>query len=120
MSKTISVTKIFNFEMAHQLDTCFTEKCKSVHGHGYRAEVTLSGDLNEDGMVMDFGLLKEIVKPIIDIFDHNFLTTETFGGINPTSENIAQFLFDEIGKKTILLKKIKLWETEKSFVEIEW
>ncbi len=72
----IRVTKIFFFESAHALHA-YDGKCKNIHGHSYKLLVTVSGQTLDDaqhvknGMVMDFGDLKRIVKKeIVDVFDH--------------------------------------------------
>lgn len=119
MPKIVSVTKIFKFEMAHQLNGCYSQECKNIHGHGYKLEITFSGPLNEDGMVMDFKLVKEIVQPIVDHFDHSFQTTETLG-YNPTAENMADDIFKQIRKKCVLLKSIRLWETDTCFIDVSY
>lgn len=112
-----SVTKIFRFEMAHQLSNSYSKECKNIHGHSYSLWVTFSGDIQKNGMIMDFKKMKEIVQPVVDHFDHSFLTTETFG-MNPTAENMAHFIFDTIREKTPLLSGIKLWETDTCYTEI--
>ena len=72
----IRITKEFVFDMAHALSN-YDGKCKNIHGHTYKLFVTLIGIPCEDcsspknGMVLDFGDLKNIVKiPIVDVFDH--------------------------------------------------
>jgi len=112
-----SVTKVFSFEMAHQLTDCYSNECKNIHGHSYKMEVTFSGDIQKDGMIMDFKRMKEIVQPIVDEFDHTFMTKERFG-VNPTAENMASHVFNVIRGKTPLLTKIRLWETENCCAEV--
>ncbi len=117
MIKT-TVTKIFKFEAGHQLSECFDESCKHQHGHGYKCEVTLEGPVDPiTGMVMDFKMLKEIVKPIIDEYDHKFFTTESYGK-NPTAENFANDIFWKIREKTLLVTKVRLWETDSGYVTV--
>jgi 6-pyruvoyltetrahydropterin/6-carboxytetrahydropterin synthase len=72
----IRVTKRFHFEMAHTLYE-YDGLCRNIHGHSYNLEVTLIGEPRKepnhpkDGMVMDFGELKKMVKAeIVDRFDH--------------------------------------------------
>lgn len=114
------ITKIFRFEMAHQLIDSYSDECKNIHGHSYKLEVTLEGDRNpKTGMIIDFKELKEIVQPIIDDFDHSFLTVENYG-MNPTAENMAYDIFKLLRERTPLLKKIRLWETNNSYVEVEY
>lgn len=112
-------TKIFKFEMGHVLNEAYSIECQRPHGHGYTLEVTFDGNLNSMGVVMDFKEIKELVNPIIEKFDHQFLTIENFGK-NPTAENIAQTIFSEIREKTHKLVRVKLWETDTCFVEISY
>lgn len=114
-----SVTKIFKFEMAHQLDSCYAGECKNIHGHSYKLEVTFDGELNKDGMVMDFKEMKEIVQPLVDHFDHSFITKDDFN-MNPTAENMAKYIFDKIRQCTILIKKVRLWETDSCYAEVSY
>lgn len=75
------ISKEFKFEMAHKLSTSYTPKCKNVHGHSYKAVVTLlskTSSFNTEGefVVLDFTLLKEILDPYINVLDHNFMIHE--------------------------------------------
>lgn len=115
-----SVTKIMKFEMGHQLENCYSEECKSPHGHGYRLECTFEGDINPvSGMVMDFKQIKEILEPIIAEYDHKFLTVSTYGK-NPTAENMALDIFQAIRLQTLMITKVQLWETDTGFVEVTY
>lgn len=72
------ISKEFKFEMAHKLSSSYTCKCRNVHGHSYKAVVTLqskteSFDMEGEFVVLDFTLLKEILDPYIKKLDHNFL-----------------------------------------------
>ena len=68
----MKITKIYNFEGSHVVRNCTSHRCShSVHGHSYKVEVEFEGKyLDNAGMLIDFGLLKEYVKPFIDTFDH--------------------------------------------------
>jgi 6-pyruvoyltetrahydropterin/6-carboxytetrahydropterin synthase len=115
-----SVTKIFRFEMAHQLVDCYSDECKNIHGHSYKLEVTFEGQVDKDtGMIIDFKQLKEIVQPIVDELDHSFLTVENYG-VNPTAEHMAMGIFNEIRKKSHMIKRIRLWETDTCYVEVSY
>ena len=79
MSQIIRITKQFKMEMAHALHG-YDGLCKNIHGHSYKLWVTLRGAVKDeaghkkDGMVLDFSLLKQMVKPlIIDKFDHSLV-----------------------------------------------
>ena len=80
---TIRLTKEFNFEASHALDG-YDGKCKNIHGHSYKLVVTIKGKPIEDesnpkqGMVMDFGDLKQIINAsILNEFDHALILNET-------------------------------------------
>ena len=118
------VKKIFTFEMAHQLVSCYSEDCQNIHGHSYKLEVSVRGkELNQDGMLIDFKLLKERVNLLVDQWDHCFMAnTEVkqqiniagkvflFAG-NTTAENMAEYAYWFL--KTLIpdIKRINLWET---------
>lgn len=119
-AKTIKVTKIFTFDSAHKLDD-YEGKCRHLHGHTYKLEVTLQGALSGNGMVFDFSLLKKVVtEKVINQLDHKYLN-EIFD-FNPTSENIAIWVFEQIADNikttSCWLEGIRLWETATSFVEL--
>ena len=114
----ISVTKIVRFETAHVLDTAYSKECTQCHGHSYILEATFSGSLNKDGMVIDLKKIKEWLQPIIEQYDHTLITSDNFGK-NPTAENMAIDIMWTLAQKTNLISKIKLWETNSGYVEIE-
>jgi 6-pyruvoyltetrahydropterin/6-carboxytetrahydropterin synthase len=136
--KTASVTKAFYFCAGHQLPG-HLGKCKNVHGHNYKAEVTVEGNIINQ-MVMDYGDLKKLVKPIIEEFDHGFFVSpETpkwlisglqednmkvyFLGERATTEAIAYELLALVTKKfpdSIFKVSIKLWESESSFAVVSY
>ena len=118
--KMITITKIFKFEASHLLPI-HQGKCKNLHGHSYKLEVTVGAkQLNEQDMVMDFGDLKEIVnKEIINKLDHQHLNQFY---INPTAENMVIDFFNKIndglfGFNFVFLDSIRLWETDTCFAE---
>lgn len=126
MVKT-TITKIFTFDSAHSLPG-HKGKCAQIHGHTYRLEVTVSRkksnlDLNgsSDGMVMDFGDLKEIVNTqIINKVDHKMLNDVY--DFRTTSENLAGHFYKTLAAHLIPLgvavEKIRLWESASSYVEV--
>jgi 6-pyruvoyltetrahydropterin/6-carboxytetrahydropterin synthase len=143
MNQKVRVTKEFDFEMAHAL-WGYDGLCKNVHGHSYKLFVTVIGtpimdesDVKE-GMVIDFGDLKRIVKPmIVDKFDHSVVLNKKapveylknlspmFDRIHlldyqPTCENMVVDFAMQIKEKlpeNIELVSIKLYETATSFAE---
>lgn len=124
----IKVTKRFTFDAAHFLPN-HKGKCASMHGHTYRLEVTVvseNGKLiesgSDEGMVIDFSDLKAIVKAeVIDKVDHKVLN-EVFP-FRTTAENIASHIFsiltDKLQPLGVKVAKIKLWETQDSYAEVE-
>ena len=137
----IRITKEFKFEMAHALHG-YNGLCKNIHGHSYRLWVTIKGEVRnekahvKDGMVMDFAVLKEIVKPeIIDKYDHSLVLNANsphasidlsafekvfYLPYQPTSENLVMdfaALIESKMPKRITLCKVVLSETATSFAE---
>ncbi|AKB51353.1 Queuosine biosynthesis QueD, PTPS-I [Methanosarcina barkeri str. Wiesmoor] len=85
---------VTHFAAAHQLKMV-AKKCENLHGHNWKVEVCVAGEkLNEAGVLVDFGELKQKVSEIVTRLDHNFLNElEYFNDSNPpSSENIAQYI----------------------------
>ncbi|GAH14237.1 unnamed protein product [marine sediment metagenome] len=97
-----SVTKCFEFEMGHILSESYDEDCQQPHGHSYKLEVTFSGPVQENGVIVDFKKMNQIITPIVKRFDHTFLSPQTFGR-NPTAENMALNIFHSIEEITTLM-----------------
>ncbi|MFC1655463.1 6-carboxytetrahydropterin synthase QueD [Patescibacteria group bacterium] len=108
------VTKKFKFDAAHFL-TNYHGKCEKLHGHTYKLQVTVEGDVKEDGMVMDFVELKKIVNErVISKLDHSSLN-DTIE--NPSAENIAIWIWNRLKDiSEAKLYEVKVWETATSFV----
>jgi 6-pyruvoyltetrahydropterin/6-carboxytetrahydropterin synthase len=93
---TFSIMRTYRFEAAHFLPLVpDTHKCKRVHGHNYRIDVTVSGPLDERGFVLDFFELDAKVSPLVEQLDHRCLN-EIEGIENPTAEIIAKWFADGI------------------------
>ena len=96
--------------------------CKRMHGHNWLVEAEVQGDnTNEIGMVIDFKDIKNNLKEIISMLDHQFLNDlEPFINENPTAENISKYIYKELSNNintdNIKVSKIKLWETSNSAV----
>ena len=140
----IRITKKFSFETGHALYG-YDGKCKNVHGHSYKLDVTVIGEPISDeknvklGMVIDFGDLKKIVKQeVVDVFDHATVFNKNTPHVDlakeledrghtvilvdyqPTSENMIQDFAAKIQKrlpKHIKLFSLRLQETETSYAE---
>lgn len=85
------------FSAAHLLRG-YSGKCGRFHGHNWEVEVFVRGNcLDKAGMVIDFGMLKDVVRKVLNKFDHSdLLELPEFTHDNPTSENIARVLFHAI------------------------
>ena len=107
----MKLDKEFTFEAAHKLPLVpIDHKCFQLHGHSFKARVYVQGSVNEMGWVIDFAELKSICKPWIEILDHSFLN-EINGLENPTSENIAMWLWDRLIVKLPQLSAVEIMET---------
>jgi len=106
------------FSAAHYLKD-YPGKCANVHGHNYRVQVTVEGEpLDQLGMVVEFEVIKQALKPWMDKFDHGFLNEiPPFDMVNPSAENLAKFFYDEvaraIGESTARVCCVRVFETEK-------
>jgi len=104
------------FASAHNLRN-YKGSCETLHGHNWKVDITVETDsLDEIGLALDFNLLKEKTNEIIEGLDHIYLNEhEAFKEKNPSSENIARYIFD--GLKATLddgvkVKKVTIWETD--------
>lgn len=96
------VTKGFTFDAAHAL-TQYYGKCENLHGHTYRLEVTVEGPVHDNGMVVDFVLLKRVVKKhVLSKLDHQNLN-DHFD--NPSAELIAMWIWNRLVDLEGLLKE---------------
>ncbi|MDQ3679626.1 MAG: 6-carboxytetrahydropterin synthase QueD [Actinomycetota bacterium] len=109
------VTRAFVFEAAHQLPW-HPGKCRRLHGHNYRFEVTIEGPLDENGVVLDFDELQEVVqRKVVDRYDHQYLNDLMD---NPTAELIAGEVWKRIEAAGLQVVRLRLWETPDSSVEL--
>lgn len=116
---TITVRAEFN--SAHKLRG-YKGKCESLHGHNWTVEVAVSAHkLNKIGMVMDFTVLKKEIIKILEQLDHKYLNElPPFKKINPTSENIAKFIYDGIRRmRRVKAARVTVWETPTSSASYE-
>ena len=119
----VSVTKEFTFDSCHQLKE-YVGACARLHGHTYKLQVTVEGELDKIGMVVDFKELKAYVDGmIIKSLDHYNLNDKLW--FNTTAENMVVYFFELLSKffieisqredRYIALTEVKLWETPTSF-----
>ncbi|EWC61176.1 6-carboxytetrahydropterin synthase [Actinokineospora spheciospongiae] len=93
----MEIFREFTFEAAHRLPNVPEgHKCARLHGHSYRVTVHVDAPVDPaPGWVMDFGDLKRAFKPLEDQLDHHYLN-EVAGLENPTSENLAVWIWDRL------------------------
>lgn len=105
------------FSSAHKLRG-YKGKCEELHGHNWKVEVFVSSDdLDKIGMVIDFKRLKMALGQILKKLDHSYINDLAyFKKINPTSENIAKYIYQKLAAKTksIKVKKVTVWESDTS------
>jgi 6-pyruvoyltetrahydropterin/6-carboxytetrahydropterin synthase len=112
----------YGFEAAHQLHGLPDgHKCKRLHGHNYKVVVSVSGELDVRGFVMDYAELDAAVQPLIDQLDHRFLN-DIEGLENPTSEVLALLLKERITKNLGWTSDadlaVRIYETPRYWVEV--
>ena len=110
---------VTQFAAAHRLEN-FNGKCESLHGHNWKVEVFLAGkDLNGTGLLMDFGLVKARTKEVLEEIDHKYLNElAAFQDRNPSSENLACYLFERLGaifnRDGVTVSRVNVWESDTS------
>ncbi|EER47132.1 6-pyruvoyltetrahydrobiopterin synthase [Actinobacillus minor NM305] len=134
------IAKEFSFDMAHMLDG-HDGKCQNLHGHTYKLQVEVTGNLHLEGakrgMVMDYSDLKALVKQhILDPMDHAFiydlqsdketkvaqllmdLDSKVYGiPSRTTAEEMAKYIFEKLANVGLPVSLIRLWETPTSYCE---
>lgn len=114
------VTVEAGFSSGHYLRN-YQGKCENPHGHNYKVRVTLVGKaLDEAGLLLDFKLLKQVLRPVIERIDHRMLNDlEPFTTLNPSAENIARYFFEQTSEQLaemtngrVRVKDSTIWETD--------
>ncbi len=109
------VTKIFSFDAAHRI-LDYVGKCGVNHGHRFVVEVTLRRNYLENDMLVDFSVLKKVVNnKIINRLDHT--TLNNIVNFNPTAENLAKYIYDELKPCFPEIFSVKVWETPTSYAK---
>jgi 6-pyruvoyltetrahydropterin/6-carboxytetrahydropterin synthase len=108
----MEIFKEFIFEAAHRLPNVPKgHKCRRLHGHSFRAEIHVGGPVDPAmGWVLDFADIKDAFRPFYDQLDHNYLN-EIPGLENPTSENIARWIWDAVHPALPGLTRVVVRET---------
>jgi len=121
--KTISMYEVrveAGFSSGHFLRN-YRGKCENPHGHNYKVQVTLLGkSLDEAGLLLDFKLLKQVMRPVIEYLDHQMMNDlPPFTEINPSAENLAKYFYDETNKQLnemtsgrVSVKDCTIYETD--------
>jgi 6-pyruvoyltetrahydropterin/6-carboxytetrahydropterin synthase len=110
---------VTQFAAAHRLEN-FYGKCEALHGHNWKVEVLVVGEqLDEAGLLLDFGVLKARTNALIEEIDHKYLNElEAFRGQNPSSENLARHLFEQLTaalrQDGVRISRVNVWESDTS------
>ena len=132
------IAKDFRWEMAHRLPF-HDGGCRNVHGHSYQMWVELTGEPDENGMVLDYFVLKEIIDPMVAEIDHAFLCDRSddliyeflersklkavYVNFPTTAENLAQWFYKRLAHTFAPMKhlrelRVRIQETERTFAEV--
>jgi 6-pyruvoyltetrahydropterin/6-carboxytetrahydropterin synthase len=108
----MELRKTFQFEAAHLLPNLPKKhKCRRLHGHSFKVEIAVAGDCDPKlGWVMDYAEMAEAFRPIWERIDHNYLN-EISGLENPTSENVAIWIWKKLKPRLPLLTEVVVAET---------
>lgn len=118
------VAKEATFAAAHHLRH-YEGRCENMHGHNWRVQVVVEGQqLGDDGILVDFNVLKRSLNDVLDQLDHHDLNTLTpFLTAEPSAENIARFIASEMGHRLntphARVCQVNVWETEHSLASYD-
>lgn len=113
-----------SFAAAHKI-VGYKGKCEELHGHNFLVEVFISGEkLGDDGLLVDFKILKDYLKDVLDGLDHKYINEIGFFAERASSaEYIAMYIYGEMEKrikeKEVLLKEVRVWESDKAWAAYE-
>lgn len=113
------ISKETSFSGAHNLRG-YQGKCEAVHGHNWRVKVFMAAtELDELGLVVDFKVLGKHLDEALDALDHKDINAiPPFDKLNPSSENIAKYIFDELSNRLngdrARVTRVMVWETDNS------
>lgn len=123
-----TIKKVFRFEAAHHLPN-HDGKCREPHGHSYKVEVVVEGEINskpdhpQEGMVIDFADIKNVwvqhLKPYLDHKDLN-VSLESWHLCTTTAENIAAWICYRFRAHSIPVKCVTVWETETASATVNY
>ena len=111
------ITVFSHFSGAHRL-RYLHGKCEELHGHNWKVELAVASDrLNHEGVAINFQILKQKLEKTLKSLDHTYLNDlRYFSGKEPSSENIAKYIFDKMKKELkehrVKIKRVTAWESE--------
>ena len=114
------VTVEADFSSGHYLRN-YHGRCENPHGHNYKVRVRLAGaELDQTGLLLDFKMLKQVMRPVIDRIDHQMLNElEPFTTLNPSAENLAHYFWEQTNEQLagmtagrVRVKNCTIWETD--------
>jgi 6-pyruvoyltetrahydropterin/6-carboxytetrahydropterin synthase len=108
----VRLVKEYRFEAAHKLPNVPEgHKCRRLHGHSFKVELSVRGPVDaKTGWLLDFGDLDAVWQPLQEQLDHHYLN-EIAGLENPTSENLARWLWERLAPKLPELCRVTVYET---------
>jgi 6-pyruvoyltetrahydropterin/6-carboxytetrahydropterin synthase len=108
----VRLVREFRFEAAHRLPKVPAgHKCARLHGHSFKVELGIHGPVNpETGWLIDFGEIDRVWQPLHELLDHNYMN-DVPGLENPTSENLARWLWDRLRPTLTELERVIVHET---------
>jgi len=109
-----------SFSSAHNLRG-YKGKCEDLHGHNWVVEMVVkSTKLGKIGMVLDFKYLKKELNAVLEKLDHKYLNQlPSFKKVNPTSENIAKYIYGRLKPSIPKLSRVTIWENSTSSASYE-
>ena len=112
LEQLVEIFKVFTIEAAHRLPNLPEHhKCRRLHGHSFRIEIHVSGPIAEhEGWVLDFADIGRAFTPVFEQLDHHYLN-EIPGLENPTSENLARWVWRMMQPRLPQLSKVVVRET---------
>lgn len=105
------------FSAAHNL-RAYQGKCEHLHGHNWQVDLRLAGEeVGEDGMLLDFRDAREILRDVLDRFDHAYLNeVSPFDRLNPSSENLARVIAEAVVQRLpahVRVAAVTAWESDR-------
>ena len=106
-----------SFAAAHRLES-YQGKCEALHGHNFRVEALFEGEeLNKEGMLVDFAVLKGHVKEVLSALDHTYLNEIPFFKERASSsEYLAVYIYNSLGALTqegvVTVREVRVWESD--------